>query len=142
MNWERFAEIFAAEHGRELGRGEHRQLVLNVRVADSHEKAMEAMRPGHDEYWKFLGPYGWSKGYMGTDGKPAPPGLIPTLEQSVAQKSCLVGTPTDVAETINWYDEQIGLENLVLFPAMPGDPYEDIQEQLHLISEEVLPLLN
>ncbi len=142
MHWERFAEIFAAEHGRELGRGEHRQLVLNVRVADSYEKAMEAMRPGHDEYWKFLGPYGWSKGYMGEDGKPAPPGLIPTLEQSVAQKSCLVGTPTDVAETINWYDEQIGLENLILFPAMPGDPYEEIQENLHLISEEVLPLLN
>ena len=31
-------------------------------------------RMGHDEFWKFLGPYGWSKGYMGADGKPAPPG--------------------------------------------------------------------
>ncbi len=142
MRWERFAEVFAAEHGRELGRGEHRQLVLNVRVADSYEAAADSLRPGHDEFWKFLGPYGWSKGYMGEDGKPSPPGLIPTLEQSIAQKNCLVGTPADVAETINWYDEQIGLENLLLFPAMPGDRYEEIHEQLHRIAEEVLPLLN
>ena len=39
MRWEKFAEIYAAEHGRELDRGEHRLLVLNVRVGDSHEEA-------------------------------------------------------------------------------------------------------
>ena len=141
MRWEQFAEIYAAEHGRELDRGEHRLLVLNVRVGDSHEEAVASVRDGHDEFWKFLGPYGWSKGYMGPDGKPAPPGLIPTLEQSIDQKMCLVGRAEDVAETINWYDEQIGLENLLLFPAMPGDPYEEVEEQLHRIAEEVLPLL-
>ena len=141
MRWEQFAEIYAAEHGRELDRGEHRLLVLNVRVGDSHEEAVASVRDGHDEFWKFLGPYGWSKGYMGPDGKPAPPGLIPTLEQSIDQKMCQVGRAEDVAETINTYDEQIGLENLLLFPAMPGDPYEEVEEQLHRIAEEVLPLL-
>ena len=141
MRWERFAEIYAAAHGRELGRGEHRLLVLNVRVADTHEEAVASVRDGHDEFWKFLGPYGWSKGYMGPDGRPAQPGLIPTLEESMDQNICLVGTGEDVAETINWYDEQIGLENLLLFPAMPGDPYEQVEEHLHRLAEEVLPLL-
>ena len=141
QRWERFAELYAAEHGRELERGEHRLLVMNVRVDDTYEAAKASMRDGHDEFWKFLGPYGWSKGYMGDDGRPAPPGLIPTLEESLEQKTCVVGTGEQVAEAINWFDEQIGLENLLLFPAMPGDPYGEIEQQLHRIAEEVLPLL-
>ena len=141
MRWEQFAEIYAAAHGRELERGEHRLLVMNVRVGDTYEKAEASFRDGHDEFWKFLGPYGWSKGYMGPDGRPAKPGLIPTLEESIEQKTCVVGTGEQVAEFINSYDEQIGLENLLLFPAMPGDPYGKVEEQLHRIAEEVLPLL-
>ena len=141
QRWEQFAERYLAHHGRELGRGEHRMLVQNVRVEDTREQAMESVRDGHDELWKFLGPYGWSKGYLGEDGQPAKPGLIPTLEQSIDQKVWAVGSPTDVAEAISWYDEQIGIENLLLFPAMPGDPYEKVEEQLHRIAEEVLPLL-
>ena len=141
MRWEQFAEIYAANHGRELERGEHRLLVMNVRVDDTYEAAEASFRDGHDEFWKFLGPYGWSKGYMGPDGRPAKPGLIPSLEESIEQKTCVVGTGEQVAEFINAYDEQIGLENLLLFPAMPGDPYEKVEEQLHRIGEEVLPLL-
>ena len=141
MRWEQFAEIYAAAHGRELERGEHRLLVMNVRVEDTYEDAVASVRDGHDEFWKFLGPYGWSKGYMGPDGRPAKPGLIPTLEESLDQKIWEVGSPEQLAEAISWYDEQIGLENLLLFPAMPGDPYEKVEEQLHRLAEEVLPLL-
>ncbi len=141
MRWEQFAEIYAAHHGRELERGEHRLLVMNVRVEDTYEDAVASARDGHDEFWKFLGPYGWSKGYMGPDGRPAKPGLIPTLEESLDQKIWEVGSPEQLAEAISWYDEQIGLENLLLFPAMPGDPYEKVEEQLHRLAEEVLPLL-
>ena len=141
MRWEQFAEIYEAEHGRELQRGEHRLLVVSVRVEDTFEEAVASVRDGHDEFWKFLGPYGWSKGYMGADGRPAKPGLIPTLEDSIDQKTMLAGSGEQVAEAINWYDEQIGLENVLLFPAMPGDRYEKVEEQLHRIAEEVLPLL-
>ncbi len=126
---------------RELERGERRQLALCTRVGDTHEQAVNAVRNGHDEFWKFLGPYGWSKGYMGPDGKPAKPGLIPTLEESIDNKTWVVGTAEEVAETIRWFDDQIGLENLLLFPAMPGDSYSDTAEQVQRISEGVLPLI-
>ena len=139
--WEQFADSWTEAHGRELGRGEQRQLVLCTRVEDTHEQALDAVRDGHDEFWKFLGPYGWSKGYMGPDGKPAAPGLIPTLEESIDQKTWVVGTAEEVAAAIKWFDDEIGLENLILFPAMPGDPYSGVSEQLHRISEDVLPLL-
>ena len=141
MFWERYAEIYEETHGRTLERGENRMLVLSTRVEDTHEKAVEAIRPGHDEFWKFLGPYGWSKGYMGDDGKPAPMGLVPTLEETLDQKIFAIGTAEDVAEQIAWYDEQIGLENLLLFPGMPGDRYDDIEEQLGRLAGDVLPKL-
>ena len=138
-----FAERYAEVHGIELAPGEKRLLVVNPWIADSKEQAMAEVRDGHDEYWKFLGPYGWSRGYMGDDGKPSPPGLIPTLEQSIANRTWLVGTGDDVAEQIADYAERLGgVENLVIFPNMPGDPYARTTEQLHRFAEEVLPKLS
>ena len=140
--WDRYAEIYAETHGTQLAPGEKRMLVVNTCVADSREEAIEAVRRGHDEYWKFLGPYGWSKGYMGPDGGPAPAGLIPSLDESLDNKVWLVGTADEVAEQIKWYDEYLGgVEDLILFPAMPGDSYDKVDEQLHRLAEGVLPHL-
>ena len=139
--WDRFGEIYEEAHGRALEPGEKRMLVLSVHVADTQEEAIKAVRPGHDELWKFLAPYGWSRGYMGSDGKPAVPGLIPTLEESIDQKLCLGGTADDVGEQIQWYRDLLGVENLMLFPMMPGSRYEEAEEQLHRLATEVLPKL-
>ncbi|MGZ0218694.1 MAG: LLM class flavin-dependent oxidoreductase, partial [Acidimicrobiales bacterium] len=35
--WEEFARVWEDEHGTELGAGEHRMKVVNVRIADTHE---------------------------------------------------------------------------------------------------------
>jgi len=140
--WDRFAELYEQTHGNALAPGEKRMLVVNTCVADSYEEAVAQVKNGHDEYWKFLGPYGWSKGYMGPDGGPAPAGLIPTFEESIENKVWLVGTADQVAEGLNWYHEYLGgVENLTLFPAMPGDSYSQVAEQLHRLAEGVLPQL-
>ena len=129
-------------HGTALAPGEKRQLVLNIRVDDSHEQAWERARPGHDEFWKFLGPYGWSKGYMGADGKPAPPGLIPTLEESVEQKVWIIGSAEEVAEGIAELPRRpVDLRCLTVFPQFPGDTYDEAEEQMCRYMEEVVPLL-
>ena len=138
-NWDRFAEVFEEAHGRTLEPGEKRTLVRCVCVADTREEAMARVRPGHDEMWKFLGPYGWSKGYMGPDGKPAKAGLIPSLEESLEQKIWLVGSAEEVGEQIEWYRDLLGVENLLLFPMMPGDSYQAGEEQVHRLATDVLP---
>ena len=116
-------------------------LVISVRVEDTYEKAVETATPGHDEFWKFLGPYGWSRGYMGADGKPAKPGLIPTLQESIDNKTILLGSPADVAEGVAFYRDLLGLQNLTIFPHLLGDPYKKADEQLARFMEEVVPLL-
>ncbi len=140
--WDRYAEIYAESHCIELAPGEKRTLVVCTSVDDTKEAALDRVRNGHDEFWKFLGPYGWSRGYMGPDGKPSPPGLIPTLDESLDNETWLVGSADDVAEGIARYrDEFGGIENLVLFPGMPGDPYGQVEEQLERIAADVLPQL-
>lgn len=138
--WDRYAELHDETFGGNLTAGAKRTLVLTPWIADTREQAMAEVRNGHDEFWKFLGPYGWSRGYMGPDGKPSAPGLIPTLEESMANKTWLVGTADDVIEGIEFYKEHLGgLDNLIIFPNMPGDQYSKTAEQLTRFAEEVMP---
>lgn len=140
--WDRYAELHDATHGGTLPPGQKRMLVLNTCVEDTHEAAIASVRDGHDEFWKFLGPYGWSRGYMAPDGGPSEPGRIPTLEESIENKVWIVGTADEVAEQIDWYRDYLGgMEDLVLFPAMPGDSYNKVDEQVRRLAEQVLPEL-
>jgi alkanesulfonate monooxygenase SsuD/methylene tetrahydromethanopterin reductase-like flavin-dependent oxidoreductase (luciferase family) len=140
--WDTYGERYAISHGVELEAHEKRMLVVAVRIEDSYEKARETALPGHDEFWKFLGPYGWSRGYMGPDGKPAKPGLIPTLDESIENKTILLGTPEQVAEGVQFYRDLLGLEHLTIFPHMLGDPYKKADEQMARFMTEVIPLVS
>jgi alkanesulfonate monooxygenase SsuD/methylene tetrahydromethanopterin reductase-like flavin-dependent oxidoreductase (luciferase family) len=139
--WDTYGERYEAAHGTTLAPSEKRMLVIAVRIEDTYERAVETARPGHDEFWKFLGPYGWSRGYMGPDGKPAAPGLIPTLDESLENKTLLVGTPEQVAEGVQFYRELLGLEHLTIFPHLLGDPSKKADEQMARFIEEVVPLV-
>ncbi len=141
QRWEKYAEIYEQHHG-PLMAGEKRSLVLNICIEDTHEEAWRSARAGHDEFWKFLGPYGWSKGYMGADGKPAPAGLIPTLEESVDQKVWIIGTPEQVAEGIADYKAALSLQHLTIFPHFPGDTYDKAELQMQRYAEQVRPLID
>jgi alkanesulfonate monooxygenase SsuD/methylene tetrahydromethanopterin reductase-like flavin-dependent oxidoreductase (luciferase family) len=140
--WDRYAEVHEQTHGSTLATGAQRMIVLNVCIEDTHEAAMASARPGHDEFWKFLGPYGWSRGYMGPDGKPVGPGLIPTLEQSMEQRTILVGSPEEVAAGVQAYQDELGLEYLTIYPHLPGDPYAKAVEQMERFMTEVVPLVS
>ncbi len=128
--------------GRDAGFGEKRMIVVATRIEDTHEEAWRTARNGHDEFWKFLGPYGWSRGYMAADGRPAQAGLIPTLEESTAQNMYLIGTAEEVAEKVQSYRDLLGIENLTIFPHLIGDPYAKAAEQMARFMEEVVPLVS
>jgi alkanesulfonate monooxygenase SsuD/methylene tetrahydromethanopterin reductase-like flavin-dependent oxidoreductase (luciferase family) len=140
--WDRFAEIYEEEHGTALAPGEKRVLVVDVFIADSKEEAIAGAKPSHDEYWKFLVPYGRTRGYRDPDGNPYPLDFVPTIEQSIAQKAWMIGTPEQVAEDIQFrIDELGGIDTLAVFPVCLGAPYDVYEEQITRFAEEVRPLL-
>ena len=139
--WDRYGELHEQYQHSALTPGAKRMLVVSVRIEDTHEEALRTARNGHDEFWKFLGPYGWSRGYMGPDGKPVPAGLIPTIEQSIEQRTLLVGSPEQVAEKVQEYKDLLGLEYLTIFPHLVGDPYSKACEQMERFATEVVPLV-
>ncbi len=140
--WDKYGDTYERTHGTTLAPHEKRMLVVATRIEDTYEKARETALNGHDEFWKFLGPYGWSRGYMGDDGKPAKPGLIPTLDDSIDNKTILLGTPEQVAEGIQFYRDLLGVEHLTIFPHLLGDSYKKADEQMARFIEEVMPLVN
>jgi alkanesulfonate monooxygenase SsuD/methylene tetrahydromethanopterin reductase-like flavin-dependent oxidoreductase (luciferase family) len=139
--WDTYGEKYETIHGTTLAPHEKRMLVVAVRIEDSYEAARASALNGHDEFWKFLGPYGWSRGYMGDDGKPAKPGLIPTLDESLDNKTILIGTPEQVAEGVQFYKDLLGLEYLTIFPHLLGDSYKKADEQMQRFMTEVVPLV-
>jgi alkanesulfonate monooxygenase SsuD/methylene tetrahydromethanopterin reductase-like flavin-dependent oxidoreductase (luciferase family) len=140
-SWQQYADLVERYHGVRLRPGEDRQAVLNIAIADTHEQAMALARPGHDEFWRFLGPYGWSKAYADQEGKAWVYGRIPTLEESIAQGAWLVGTADEVGEDIAGLQRDLGLEYMTLFPHFPGMVREQAIEQLERFSRDIQPHL-
>src|SRR3979411_166655 len=108
--WQQYADLVERHHGVRLRRGEDRQNVINMVIADTHEQELELARPGHDEFWRFLGPYGWSKAYADEAGKPWAYGRIPSLEESIAQGAWLVGTSDERGDEIAEVQHDLRLE--------------------------------
>jgi alkanesulfonate monooxygenase SsuD/methylene tetrahydromethanopterin reductase-like flavin-dependent oxidoreductase (luciferase family) len=139
--WDRFAEVWSETHGETLAAGDKRMLVIQLRIDDTHERAVAKTRPPHDEFWKFLGPYGRFRGYKGPDGKRATDGFLPTLEISMEQRICLVGTAEDVAEQLTDRISALDARYVTLFPMALGDHYDEYLEQIQRYQEDLLPLL-
>jgi len=139
--WQQYADLVERYHGVRLRRGEDRQSVINVVLGDSHEQALALARPGHDEFWKFLGPYGWSKAYTDESGKAWAYGRIPSLEESIAQGAWLVGTADEVGEQVLELQRDLGLEYLTIFPHFPGMVRQQAIEQMERFAHDIMPRL-
>jgi alkanesulfonate monooxygenase SsuD/methylene tetrahydromethanopterin reductase-like flavin-dependent oxidoreductase (luciferase family) len=139
--WQRFAEVWEEEHGEPLAPGDKRMLVIQTRVEDTHEEAVARARPAHDEFWKFLGPYGRFKGYKGPDGGPRPDDFHPTLEDSMEQRICIVGTADEVAAQLRERIDDVGVRHLTIFPMCLGETYDRYDDQVTRFAEDVIPQL-
>ena len=101
------------------------------------EQAMKRARPGHDEYVKFLSPYG----RFGQYADDLPFGYAPTLEETRAAKAMAIGSVDDVVDVLGEFRDKLDLQHVLLFPEFPGLTREEIDEQLVLLAEEVMPRL-
>lgn len=138
--WDRYAAI-REEIGTPVGPGEDRCLVMNIHVADTREKAIARGGPGHDEFVKFLSPYGRFSSYKNADGSKAAFDFSPTVQDSLDQKIQIVGSIDDAVDILGFWRDLLDLDHVCFFFDYPGLTRDEIAEQMHLVVEEVLPRL-
>jgi alkanesulfonate monooxygenase SsuD/methylene tetrahydromethanopterin reductase-like flavin-dependent oxidoreductase (luciferase family) len=136
-HWDRYAAR-AADHGRMLAPGQGRVLHANVHVGCTTAEALGTVRDGHDEYVKFLSPYGRFKHYRGGD---VPFDFRPSVEETAESANMLIGSVAEVADRLGRYADELALGHLILFPDFPGLSREQIDDQLALLATEVLPAI-
>jgi alkanesulfonate monooxygenase SsuD/methylene tetrahydromethanopterin reductase-like flavin-dependent oxidoreductase (luciferase family) len=116
-------------------------LVINVTIGDTTEQAKQIARHGHDEYWRFLGPYGRQVNYLDEHGKSWPNTRLPTLEESMQQGPWVIGTAAEVRDNLAQLQQELGIENLVIFPHFPGMVRQQVVDQIERFMADVAPTL-
>src|SRR4051812_30444617 len=95
QGWRLYQDLYERFHpdgSDRLRRGENRMVVINVTLGDSEEHAKEIARNGHDEFWRFLAPYGRQVNHLDEHGQSWPNTRYPTLEESMEQGAWVVGS--------------------------------------------------
>jgi alkanesulfonate monooxygenase SsuD/methylene tetrahydromethanopterin reductase-like flavin-dependent oxidoreductase (luciferase family) len=138
--WNRFAKI-RDDMGKPVAPGDDRCLVLNVHVGKTREAAMKKGKPGHDEFCRFLAPYGRFSSYRNADGSKVAFDHCPTVQDSIDQKIQAIGSVDDVVDTIGFWRDLLDLKHLVIFFDFPGLTRQEMKDQLHMVAEEVMPKL-
>jgi alkanesulfonate monooxygenase SsuD/methylene tetrahydromethanopterin reductase-like flavin-dependent oxidoreductase (luciferase family) len=137
--WQHYQDTYESAHGTTIRKGENKVLVVNAHAAKTREAAWSAARNGHDEFSRFLAPYGRFTNYKAADGSKLAFGVQPTLEQSCEQQIAAIGSIDDCVDVVSMYRERFGVEHLCLFLDLPGLSREQISEQIHLWGDEILP---
>jgi alkanesulfonate monooxygenase SsuD/methylene tetrahydromethanopterin reductase-like flavin-dependent oxidoreductase (luciferase family) len=133
--WRQYGAVVEEEHGVRLRPGEDRMLVVQLHIADSAGEAIRTARPGYDELTKLL----WPNIIRRTPALASRPPF--TLEERMASKSWIVGTPEQARDTLLEMQAVLGLEMLVIFPHLPGMRRRETLEQLGRFWAEVRPAL-
>ena len=141
QKWDRYAEIREA-CGTPVGPGEDRCLVLNLHVAKTREAALAKGRPGQDEFNKFLSPYGRFSSYRNPDGQQGRVQPLPDrrgeqraedpdrrLDRRRRRRDRATGATCSTCK------------HICFFLDYPGLTREEMNEQMHLVAEEVFPRL-
>ncbi len=138
--WNRFAKI-RDDMGKPVAPGDDRCLVLNVHVGKTREVAMKKGKPGHDEFCRFLAPYGRFSSYRNPDGSKVAFDHCPSVQESIDQKIQAIGSVDDVVDTIGFWRDLLDLKHLIIFFDFPGLTRQEMKDQLHMVAEEVMPKL-
>jgi len=133
--WRRYGALVEEVHGVRLRLGEDRMLQVQLHLADSTGEAIRTARPGHDELTKLL----WPNLIRRTPALASRPPF--TLEERMASKAWIVGTPEQARDTLLEMQAVLGFEALVIFPHLPGMQRAETLEQLGRFWAEVRPAL-
>ena len=133
--WRRYGALVEEFHGVRLRPGEDRMLQVQLHIADSAEAAIRTARCGHDELTKLLWPNIIRRNAALASRPPF------SLEERMAGKSWIVGTPEQARDSLLEMQAELGFEALVIFPHLPGMRRAETLEQLGRFWADVRPAL-
>lgn len=110
---------------------EARPLWREVFVAETDEEAVEKARPYLLEKYDSYLEWGAADG-VGSDD-------ISTQFEELAEDRFLLGSPDTVAAEIESYQEQYGIDHLIIRTRWPGMDHDVATESLRLFADEVVP---
>ena len=116
---------------------------------------MHILKPGNEQAqleridralemeWNYYGPFGFTAGLADADEAPYPLDMRVTGELLRQKEAAIVGRAEQVIEAILRMKEQVGAEDFLLrchfeMPALRG---EQVEEQMYLFAEQVMPEL-
>src|SRR5919109_4470072 len=132
----------SAKYGRQVQLGQDMCLGMGFCIDETQQKAIERVRPYHDERYKWFATFGFVR-YTDEQGRPwgtpGAPARLPTIEDGVQQKAWLCGPPEHLIAQLRDIEAKCpGLEHIMLqWPE--GMPLREFKEQLRLVAREVMP---
>ena len=110
-------------------------------VAETMEQAVNDIRPGvnYRESLTTTDPARSRKAMLGEGEFTEDDILVDAFDFQSSHDLIFVGTPDSVSEQIERYQDELGLDHLVLFHNIPGLTHEKVMKSLSLFSERVLP---
>ncbi len=132
-------------YGRDVKLGGDLALGIGFYISDTQDKAIQKLRPYHDERYKWFAPFGFVR-YTDEKGRPwgtpGAPARRPSLEDGVAQKAWICGPSDRLLEFLRDIEEQYpGLEHIILhWPE--GMPRNMFMDQLKVFAKDVMPHFN
>src|SRR5207244_7305751 len=105
-------------------------------------KELERVALGAELGWSYYGGFGFAP-LLGNPGEKLPADMIVPFDLLRERGAAIVGTAEEVAEQILKIKTECGFKdfNFVGWFEMGGFAAEEIEEQMHLFSEQVLPIL-
>lgn len=122
--------------------GQDMALGIGFYIGETQQKAMDSVRPYHDERYKWFAPFGFVR-YTDSQGRawgtPGAPSGAPSIEDGIEQKVWACGPPESVVGLLREIEEKYpGLEDIVLqWPE--GMPWPEFKDQLSRFAKEVMP---
>ena len=136
--WDDFGRK-AGDHGWDIGRSDARCLAIPMHVGRTTQEAKDTFRNAHDEWIRFLAPYGRFRGYRQPDGSPVPFDFKPSIDDSIEKEQMIIGSVEECADLIGRYRDEVGVEHFVMFFDLPGLTQQQMIDQLEMTATEVLP---
>jgi alkanesulfonate monooxygenase SsuD/methylene tetrahydromethanopterin reductase-like flavin-dependent oxidoreductase (luciferase family) len=131
-----------AKYGRQVQLGQDMCLGMGFCIDETQQKAIERVRPYHDERYKWFATFGFVR-YTDEQGRPwgtpGAPARLPSIEDGVQQKAWLCGPPEHLIAQLKDIEAKYPALEHIMLQWPEGMPLREFKEQLRLVAREVMP---